>query len=75
MSRKLTDKQLNKLGSLLKYTDKYDISIQFWVDQTAVFIAKNDVDLTDYGGDFDFAIDSALDYLKRINKKIKPFGV
>jgi len=68
MAKKFTEIQINKLSSLLKYTDKYDISIQFWVDQTAVFIAKDDVDLTDYGGDFDFAIDSAIDYLKRINK-------
>ena len=72
MSRKYTEKQITKLSSLLKYTDKYDISIQFWVDQTAVYISKDDVDLSDYGGDFDFAIDSAIDYLKRINKKHTP---
>lgn len=56
------------LSELLKFSDTYDISIQFWVNQTAVYIEKDGVELKDYGGDFEFAITSATDYLKRINK-------
>lgn len=59
---------LDKLGKLLKYSDRYEISIQFWPDQTAVFIEKDGVELESYGGDFDFAIDSSIAYLRRINK-------
>lgn len=62
---------LIKLGALLTYSDRYQINIQFWPDQTAVFISKDDVDLKDYGGDFDFAVDSAIEYLNRINKNTK----
>lgn len=56
------------LSELLKFSDTYDISIQFWVDQTAVYISKGGVDLQDYGGSYNHAITSATDYLKRINK-------
>lgn len=66
----LTNNQLVKLGRLLRYSKKYEINIQFWPDQTAVFIEKGGVELTSYGGDFDHAIDSALEYLNRINKTI-----
>ncbi len=66
---KITASQTNKLKSLIRYSDRYEISIQFWPDQTAVYISKDDVDLTSFGGDFDFAIGSAFDYLKRINIK------
>lgn len=61
------DKQIKKLHSLLKYSDRYEISIQFWPNQTAVYISKDGVDLTDFGGDFDFAISRGIDYLQRIN--------
>lgn len=64
----VTDKQLIKLGKLLKYSNRYEINIQFWPDQTSVYIHKDDVELQSYGGDFDFAIDSSLEYLNRINK-------
>jgi len=57
-----------KLAKLLKYAGKYDITIQFW-EQTAVFICKEDVELKDFGGSFDFAIDKAIEYLDRINNK------
>ena len=56
------------LAELLKFSDTYDISIQFWVDQTAVYISKGGVDLQDYGGSYIHAITSATDYLKRINR-------
>ena len=59
---------LNLLGELLNFCDVYEINIQFWPHQTAVFIAKDGVDLQDYGGDFEFAVQSSIDYLKRINK-------
>ncbi len=61
----------DKLSGLLMYSDRYEISIQFWPQQTSVFIMKDGIDLTDFGGDFDFAIDNAVDYLKRINKTKK----
>lgn len=63
----LTKAEQKSLMELLSFTDRYDISIQFWVDQTAVYIHKGDVDLKDYGGDFDFAINASIEYLKRIN--------
>lgn len=65
----LSDNQLVKLGKLLNYSNIYELSIQFWPDQTVIYISKDDVELQSYGGDFDFAIDSSLEYLNRINKK------
>lgn len=67
--RQKKNEKMGKLEKLLKYSNKYEINIQFWPNQTAVFIAKDGVDLQDYGGDFDFAIDSATEYLDRITKK------
>lgn len=60
---------LNKLGRLLRYSDRYEIIIQFWSGQIVVYIYKDGVELQDYGGDFDFAINSSIKYLDRINKK------
>ena len=60
---------LKKLSRLLMYSDRYEINIQFWPDQIAVYIAKDDVDLTDFGGGFDFAVNKAIEYLDRINRK------
>ena len=57
---------LDQLSRLLAYSDKYEISIQFWPKQTAVYIAKDGVDLQDYGGDFDFAIGRSIEYLDRV---------
>lgn len=57
---------LKQLARLLKYSDRYDISIQFWTDQIAVFISKHGVDLKDYGGDFDFAVTRSIEYLDKI---------
>lgn len=65
--RKHTKDQKEKLFELLSFSDKYEIQIQFWPEQTAVFINKDDVELNSFGGDFDFAIQSSLDYLNRIN--------
>jgi len=54
---------------MLKYAGKYEISIQFWGDSnTNVFIAKDGIDLTDFGGlDPAEAIARAVEYLDRIN--------
>ena len=57
---------LEQLSRLLAYSDKYEISIQFWPKQIAVYIAKDGVDLQDYGGDFDFAIGRSIEYLDRV---------
>lgn len=63
----MTQKQLSKI---LEYSKKYEISIQFWPDQWAIFIAKDGVDLQSYGGGHE-AIQRGLDYLDRINKKLQ----
>ena len=64
---KITKQDLVKLKELITFSDRYELSIQFWPNQVAVYIAKNGIDLNSVGGDFS-AIDKALDYLKRINK-------
>lgn len=61
----MTKEQLRMLTQLIAYSNKYQIDIQFWPDQTAVYISKDGVDLQDYGGDFDHAIGSSLKYLNR----------
>lgn len=58
---------LNKLRELLMFSDRYEISIQFWPDQIAVYIMKDFVDLADFGGSFDFAIEKSISYLRKIN--------
>ncbi len=58
--------QLQTLNRLLAYSAMYEISIQFWPEQTAVFIAKAGEDFAYFGGDFDFAISKSLQYLNRI---------
>jgi hypothetical protein len=61
------DIDLFELKKLLAFSDKYEISIQFWPEQIAVYIAKDGVDLTDFGGDFYFAVGKSIEYLVRIN--------
>jgi hypothetical protein len=64
-----------ELKKLLAFSDRYEISIQFWSEQIAVYIAKDGVDLTDFGGNFDFAVGKAIKYLVRItshNDRSKP---
>lgn len=68
---KLTDEQVRKLRILLSYSNRYQISIQFWPGLTAVYISKDSVDLKDWGGEFDHAVGSAIRYLRRINKEDK----
>lgn len=57
---------LTLLSRLLMFSSKYELSIQFWPEQTAVYISKDGVDLQDYGGDFKFAVGRAIEYLERI---------
>lgn len=65
-----TDNMLpKKLGELLLYSDRYEITVQFWPQQISIYIEKDGVDLKDYGGDFDFAVSRAIEYLNRINNK------
>ena len=64
---KLTAIQIKKLNELISFSDRYEINIQFWPKQISVYIAKDGVDLIDYGCDFDFAIDNSIEYLKRLN--------
>ena len=66
MSKIIPDSELNQLRNLLRYSDRYEISIQFWPDQTAVYISKDGVELKDFGGDFEPTIQQATDYLNRI---------
>ena len=70
MKKKLlpNDIKLEHLERLLSYSDRYQISIQFWPDQTAVYISKDHVNLTSFGGTFDYAITEATRYLNRITK-------
>lgn len=58
-------------NKMLSYAGKYQISIQFWGDgDTNVFIAKDGVGLTDFGGlSPNEAIKRTIEYLNRINRK------
>jgi len=59
----------NAMKRMLAYAGKYQISIQFWGEgNTNVFIEKDDVELTDFGGlEPEEAIKQAVEYLDRIN--------
>ena len=57
-----------KFVKLSKYSDRYEISVQMWPLQWAVYIAKDDVDLTSFGGEPEETLQHAIDYLNRINK-------
>ena len=59
------------LSALLAFSDRYQITIQFWPKSTAVFIAKDYVDLCAFGGDANDAIGKALEYLQRVNSNNK----
>ncbi len=54
---------------MLNYAGIYEISIQFWGESnTNVFIAKDGIELTDFGGlDPAEAIAKTVEYLDRIN--------
>jgi hypothetical protein len=61
---------LLKLAALIRYSDRYEISIQFWPTQTTVFINKDGVELASFGGDLpNFAVNTAIAYLDSITRK------
>jgi hypothetical protein len=68
LEKLLTERE--NFDKMLKYAGKYEISIQFWGDSnTNVFIAKDGIDLYDFGGlDPSEAIAKIVEYLDRINK-------
>lgn len=68
---KLLPHDMKLLETLLAFSDRYEISIQFWPQQTAVYIAKDGVELQGFGGDFVFALQRSIDYLERINPRNK----
>jgi hypothetical protein len=63
-------KEREAYNKMLVYAGKYEISIQFWGEgNTNVFIAKDGVDLIDFGGlSPSIAIKKTVEYLDRINK-------
>ena len=56
------------LTKIMRYSKKYEISVQFWPDQWAIFIAKDGVDLTSFGGEPENTLKRGLEYLDRITK-------
>lgn len=72
--RTYSEKQIKQLTKLMAYSNsnRYEINIQFWPDQTAVYISKDGVDLQSYGGSFEYSISSSLSYINRINKPHNP---
>jgi hypothetical protein len=71
MKNTLNESQVKQLQILLSYSDRYEISVQFWPDQTAVYIEKDGVDLNSFGGDFDFAVGKSVEYLDRVTKTVR----
>jgi hypothetical protein len=66
----MTEKQIKLLRKVVKYSERYEISVQFWPEQNAIFIAKDDVDLNSFGSsDLTETLQMGVDYLDRINKK------
>ncbi len=63
-----------ELGTLLqeieKWSGKYKFSFQFWPDQNNVYISKDGVDLTSFGGysTIKGVLVKALEYIYRINR-------
>lgn len=70
----MTKEQLKMLSSLIGYQNIYEISIQFWPEGVTVYIAKDGIDLTSFGGDFDFSIGKSLRYIEGLVKKQKPIN-
>lgn len=58
------------LQELEKWSQKYEISFQFWPEQKNVFISKDGVELTSFGGynTIEDVIFKALNYVYKINK-------
>lgn len=62
------------LGSLLtkimRYSKKYEINVQFWPKQWAVYISKDGVELNSFGGDPEPTLRQGVDYLDRITRAV-----
>lgn len=60
------------IGSLLtriiRYSNRYEINVQFWPDQWAIYISKDDVELTSFGGNPEETLRCGVEYLDRINR-------
>lgn len=69
----LNNIDLKLLSRLLTYSDRYEITIQFWPKSTTVYIEKDEIGLQDYGGDFKFAIGQAIDYLDRVTSHYQDY--
>lgn len=54
---------------LLAYRDRYEITVQYWPQQTAVYVDKDGVELAHFGGDDELAFTKSVQYLDRINGK------
>ena len=67
--RVLSETNIELIKELLSYSDKYEISVQFWPNQIALYIAKDGIELKDFGGEFKKTIQSAIYFLKRITKR------
>jgi len=58
------------LSKVIKYSEKYEINIQFWPDQKSVFVSKDGIELNSWGAsELEFPLKSAIEYLDRINHK------
>lgn len=64
--KKYGDFDLEKVHAVLAYADKYDISIHL-LNEVSVTVMRDNVELCDYGGTFDFAFDSTLEWLEKVN--------
>jgi hypothetical protein len=58
----------NLLTRIMRYSNKYEISVQFWPEQWTIFIAKDGVDLQSYGGEPENTLKRGIEYLDRINR-------
>ena len=66
---KLTLSQQIKLNKLLAYSDRYQITIEFWEGEVEIYAIRALKDSYEGRGSFDNAVDGALTYLKRINRE------
>jgi hypothetical protein len=66
---KLTPEVIGLMTKVLHYSDRYEITVQFWPEYKTAYIAKDGVDLYSYGS-YDTAetLSDIINYLDRINK-------
>lgn len=57
---------------LLKYSERYQINFQMWPDQYTIYIEKDHVELSSFGGGaVTETMEMTLEFLDRINRKSK----